>query len=228
MKIKELGTDERPMEKLLTKGAATLSNCELLGLILRSGTKSINAMDLGRLLLSGSEDSLTRLSSLSVEKLIQTPGIGQMKAATIVAAFELGRRFMSERHGEKEAVTGPEQIFKVMIPLLKGLTHEEFWVVFLNRANYILGKEQLSSGGLSSTVIDNRMIVLRAMEKKASGLVIVHNHPSGNPKPGTADLKQTERLKKALEPLDLSLLDHIIICDDCYFSFADERIYSPA
>lgn len=226
MKIKELDIDERPMEKLHIKGPQALSNTELIGILLKTGTASLNAMDIARMLLSHSEGSLTRLSDMSLERITMIPGIGKMKAATISAALELGRRFMGEKGFDKCTITGPTRIFYIMIPLLKGLSHEEFWVLFLNRANYIIGKEQLSSGGISSTTIDNKMVVIRAMEKKANSVIMIHNHPSGNPRPGQADIQQTEKLKKALEAMDIILMDHIIVCDDCYFSFAEEKVFN--
>lgn len=221
----ELGLDELPIEKLLEKGADTLSNAEILAVLLRSGTVDLNVLDVARLTMSMAEGSLTKLSSLSMERLTTIPGIGRKKAATLIAAFELGRRFAQEGSRiRKKPVTGPEMVFRIMVPRFKGLAYEECWVIWLNRANYIIGKEMLTTGGFSSTTIDTKMIVIRAMEKKASGLIIVHNHPSGNPRPGEADISQTQALKEALAPMDISLLDHVIVCDDCYFSFADEGV----
>lgn len=219
--------DERPIEKLLTLGPHGLSNAELIAILLKSGTEKHNAMDTARLLLDKSDGILSILSGFSVEKMTEIPGVGKKKAATISAAFELGRRFISEKSiAGKTAVTGPEVVYKMMLPLLKGLSHEECWLLFLNRANYVIGKEKLTSGGLSSTTIDNRMVIIRAMEKKASGLILIHNHPSGNPRPGAADLQQTEKLKNALSPVEISLMDHIIVCDESYFSFSDEKVFS--
>lgn len=225
MKIMELGIDERPVERLLEKGADALSNVEILAVLLRSGTTGLNAMDVARLALSHAEGSLVKLSSMSADKLREIPGIGPKKAASLSASFELARRFALEGTGvEKKAMTGPEMVYRTMLPRLKGLPHEECWVIYLNRANYIIGKEMMTRGGFSSTTIDVRMFVLKAMEKKACGIIVVHNHPSGNPRPGDADISQTKLLKDALSPMGIDLLDHIIVCDDCYFSFADERI----
>ncbi len=227
MKILDLGEDERPVEKLLSKGSSVLSNVELIAILLRSGTGSMNAMDTARALLAKAEGKLTLLSGMSSEKMTSVPGIGAKKAAAVAAAFELGRRFMEESAGiDKTAVTDPSAIFRIMHPLLKGLEHEECWIIYMNRANYIIGKEMLSSGGFSSTTIDRKMAVLKAMEKKASGVILVHNHPSGNPKPGQADTRETSLLKKALDAVDISLLDHIIVCNDCYFSFSDGKARS--
>jgi len=220
----DLGVDERPVEKLIDKGADILSNAEIIAVLLKSGTVELNAIDIARLVLAKAEGSLVTLSAISMEGLTEIPGIGPKKAATLSAAFELGRRFALEVSGiEKTTITGPEMIFRLMVPRLKGLPHEECWAIWLNRANYIIGKEMLTSGGFSSTTIDTKMIVVKAMEKKARGLILVHNHPSGNPRPGEADIKQTKAVKAALGPMDISLMDHVIICDDCYFSFADEN-----
>ena len=223
MKMKEMGLDERPVEKMLGKGAGALSNSELLAVLRRSGTSGMNVMELSRTLLGGADNSLTRLSTMSVEQLTRLPGLGRTKAAVLQAAFELGRRFQSERCWEgKETIDGADKVFAIMSPLLKGLTHEQLWVLFLNRANFLIGKEMLSRGGMSATVIDQKMVIIRAMEKKASSVIIVHNHPSGNPRPGMEDLKQTQRLREALKNVDLTLTDHVIICDDGYYSFAQE------
>ncbi len=225
MKIKDLGADERPIEKLVEKGAGALSNAEIIAVLLRSGTVDLNAMDVARLMLSKSEGSLVRLSGMSIERMTDIPGIGQKKAASLAAAFELGRRFSLEGSKvEKKAISSSEMVYKTMAPRLKGLSHEECWVLYLNRANYIIGKEMVSSGGFSSTTIDTKMLVIKAMEKKACGIILIHNHPSGNPRPGDADLRQTKLLKNALSPMDIALLDHVIICDDCYFSFADDEV----
>ena len=225
MKMKDLGLDERPMEKLLDKGSHVLSNVELLAVLLRSGTVELNAMDVARLVLGKAEGSFTKMSGMSKEGLMEVPGIGMKKAATLMAAFELGRRFVMEGSRlDKTAITGPEMIFRIMVPRLKGLPHEECWAIWLNRANYIIGKEMITSGGFSSTTLDTRMIVLKAMEKRARGVIIIHNHPSGNPRPGDADIRQTKALKDALAPMDIDLMDHVIICDDCFYSFADERV----
>ncbi len=228
MKIKDLGEDERPVEKMLAKGPGALSNAELLAILLRSGSSGLNAMDTSRLLLAKADGKLSGLASLSSEGLRSVPGIGDMKASSVMAAFELGRRFWQEGSGlSKVSVTGPGVIFRTMRPVLMGLDHEECWILYLNRANYLTGREMLSRGGRSATVIDIKMTVSRAIEKKAEGVVLVHNHPSGNPVPGEADIRETRLLKKALESVDISLVDHVVVSDDSFFSFADNRISVP-
>lgn len=225
MKIKEMSLDERPREKMSEKGASALSNAELIAIILRTGTGKMNALETARHLLKSSGGSLTELAGASAEKMMKTEGIGRMKAITISAALELGRRFASEKAPfQKTAIKNAGMVYKIMSPLLKGLLHEECWVLFLNRANFVIDKEKASSGGTTATIIDTKRIVSKALEKNASGLILIHNHPSGNPRPGKADIEQTEILKKALSTFDISLVDHVIIADDRFFSFADERI----
>lgn len=225
MKIKELGMDDRPREKMAEKGLGALSNAELIATMVRTGSRKDNAVDISRMLLRSAGDSLITLSGMSVKQMCRTAGIGPGKAASVVAAFELGRRCAVESSTiDKVSITDPAMIYRHMLHLMKGLAHEECWVIYLNRANYILGKERLSSGGTSSTVIDVKMIIKNALEMLASGIILVHNHPSGNPQPGSCDIKQTGILKKAAETFDISLLDHIIIADDRFYSFAEERV----
>lgn len=225
MRITDLGEDERPVEKLLAKGSGALSNVELIAILLKSGTGGLNAMDTARLLLKKADGKLTGLSGLSVDNMRSIPGIGAKKAATVSAAFEIGRRFMEEGFlMDRTAVNSPDIVFRLISPSLKGLDHEECWILYLNRAGYLIGKEMLSSGGFSSTTIDRKMTVIKAMEKKASGVILVHNHPSGNPIPGKTDREETASLRKALAAVDISLLDHIVVCDDCYYSFIEGKV----
>lgn len=229
MKISEMRPEERPREKLVEKGAKTLDNSELIAIMLRTGTGKRNAVEIASELLASAGNSLSELAGFSMEKMREINGIGADKAVTVAAAMELGKRFIYEKNAEKHiSITGARQIFDIMFPLMKGLAHEECWVIFLNRANYIIGKELLSSGGMTATVIDVKMILRRALEKKAQGIILVHNHPSGNPAPGTNDVKQTMILKKAAETFDISLVDHIVIADRKYYSFADEATSTAA
>ncbi len=225
MKIKDLDRGERPRERLLASGAAGLSTTELLAILLRSGTRKKNVKETAEELFGAAGNSLTVLSGFSPEKMTETEGIGPDKAATVSAAMELGKRFMGEQHcTDRVSITGPKQIFEVMRPIMKGLDHEECWIFFLNRANYVLSKERLSSGGMSATVLDTKVIIRKALEKRAHGLILVHNHPSGNPHPGSCDVKQTEVLKRAAALFDISLVDHIIVTDDRYYSFSDDTV----
>jgi len=222
MKIKELGLDERPREKMIGKGSASLSNAELVAILLRTGCGQENAIDLARKLLTESGGDLIGLAKMSVDRMCAISGIGAGKAVTVAAAMELGKRYyQQEPKMEKIPITGAEMVYRIMYPIMKDLEHEECWAIFLNRANFVICKEMLSCGGLTSTIIDTKIIVKKAIEKQASGIILVHNHPSGNPRPGKADVAATEKLKKAFEPFEISLVDHIIISDRIYFSFAN-------
>lgn len=226
MKIEELGPDERPREKLIGKGSSALSNAELLAILIRSGTRTRNALDVGRELLKAAGGSLSDLSGMSLDMMTRLPGVGATKASAIAAAFEIGRRFALERTTvPKEVIDKPWKAYSVMIPYLKALDHEECWCVFLNRANFIISRELLSRGGLHSTVMDTVAICTRALEKKCSSMILVHNHPSGNPRPSNADIARTDAIRKALSQIGISLLDHIVVCDDSYYSFSEERVF---
>ena len=228
MKLKELNIEERPRERLIAKGSTALSNAELLAILLRTGSGNKNVLEMSHELLAAA-GSLTELSAMSIDKMQAIGGIGKNKAATVTAAFELGRRFAAEgSRSPCRAITNASQIFSIMFPVLKGIDHEECWILYLNRANHILYKEKVSIGGLSSTTIDTNSILRKAIEKKADGIILVHNHPSGNPQPGKADVVETERLKKAAETFSISMLDHVIISDSGYYSFADQMIYDSS
>ncbi len=227
MKIKDLCLDERPREKMLAKGADALSNAELLAIMLRTGTGKMNVIDLAREILMSADGKLNGIASMSVERLCRIGGVGPTKAVTLAAAFELGRRCASESIIEtKTAVSSAKTVFRIMLPLLRGLDHEECWVLYLNRANYLITKEKISSGGLDSTTLDCRTIVRKSLEKKATGVIIVHNHPSASALPGQADIQATRQLEKALRTCEISLLDHVIIAESSYYSFSDEELVS--
>ena len=225
MRLKELCLDDRPREKMVEKGPAALSNAELLAIMIRTGTGKMNVVEVARALLHSAEGRLNAIADMSLDKLCSISGIGPGKAVTIAAAFELGRRSAAELIiAERISVSSPKVVFRMMLPLLRGLDHEECWVIFLNRANYVLGKERMSVGGLESTVVDVKSILRRALEKKASGVILVHNHPSGSAMPGQADIRQTGLLKKALQTCEIQLLDHVIVAEDSWYSFADEQL----
>lgn len=225
MKLKDLCVDDRPREKLLEKGVDSLSNAELLAILIRTGTGRMNVVDVARELMKSADGRLNELSSMPVEKICCVSGIGKSKAATIAAAIELGRRVFMEPHVlEKKAVSSSRAVYRIMIPLLKGLDHEECWVIFLNRANYIIGKERMSIGSMDATIMDVKAILRRALDRKASGVVLVHNHPSGSAMPGQADIKQTGLLKNALQTCDINLVDHVVVAEDSWYSFADEML----
>ena len=210
---------------MLEKGPGALSNAELLAIMIRTGTGKMNVVDVARTLLSSAEGRLNAIADMPMERLCSVSGIGRSKAVTIAAAFELGRRCSMELAvPDKVAVSSPKVVFRMMLPFLRGLDHEECWVMFLNRANYVLGKERMSVGGLESTVMDVKAILRRALDRKASGVILVHNHPSGSAMPGQADIRQTAVLKKALQTCEIQLVDHVVVAEDSWYSFADERL----
>ena len=225
MKLKELCADERPREKMLEKGSASLSNAELLAIMLRTGTEKLNALEIAQAMLKESDGRLEELATMSVENLCKFDGIGPSKAVTIAAAFELGRRYASNLEADnRPRLSSPKTVFRMMYPLLKDVGHEECWVIYTNKSNLLLGKDRVSSGGEDSTVIDNRMIIRKAIEKKAAGIILVHNHPSGHSFPSTEDINQTRTLQSALKTCGLSLIDHVIIGKGNYYSFTDETL----
>lgn len=226
MKIAQMSSEERPREKVMYFGAKGVTNADLIAVLLRTGTRQESAVEIAQKLLSDCNGYLTEISARSIESLSAIKGIGTTKAITLCAAFELGRRMGEEkfRH-RKNAVTGARDVYKIFGPALKGLPREECWVAFLNRSQYLIGKEKISQGDDVSTIFDVGRIVKRCVERQARKLVVVHNHPSGNPTPGKADLTETQKLKEALAPFNIKLIDHVVICDDCYYSFCDECIY---
>ena len=226
MKIKELTAEERPRERLEKCGPSGLSSSELIAVLLRTGTKEENVLNLSQRLLSEAGGSLVELSRMPLQSLRSVKGMGGSKPLPLLAAFELGRRFLEEQMRlDKRPIVSARQIFDLMIPHMKGLTTEECWVILLNSANYVLSRTRMSAGGLNSTIIDCRQVVSAALSQRAASLILVHNHPSGNPRPGREDLRQTALLKEALVPFGITLTDHVVICDDCCYSFADDDVY---
>ena len=219
--IKSWSLDDRPREKLIEKGAQTLSNAELLAILLGSGNRQESAVDLSKRILKNSENNLSELGRLGVEDLTQFKGVGEAKAVTLCSAFELARRRKDEVV-EKVKITSAKDVFNEIAPFVSDLNHEEFWVLYLNRANVVLKKERVSSGGVTGTIVDNKIILKKALLNLASSIILVHNHPSGNLKPSLQDKKVTQKMKSACELLEINLLDHLIIAGNAYYSFADE------
>ena len=224
MRLKEMCADEMPRERLLEKGPAALSNVELLAILLRTGRDGKNVIEMAREVLRSGDGLLGGVAQMSVESLCRVSGIGPGKAVTLAAAFELGRRAASEKADDGCQLSSPARVFSLMLPVMKHLDHEECWALLLNKANRLICREKMSSGGMESTVIDSKSVIRKAIEKKASGVILVHNHPSGNALPSQADINQTRVLDKALKTCELSLLDHVIIGQNGYYSFADEEI----
>jgi DNA repair protein RadC len=216
--------EERPREKVLANGVQYLSDVELLAILIGSGTRQMTAVGLARIILSDAGNNLQTLGRMGIEELVRIKGVGPAKAITILAALELGRRRSGMQPSEKTPVKSSETVYRLFSPRLGDLEHEEFWLLMLNRANRVLGRYKVSQGGLSGTVIDTRIILKKALDNLASSIIICHNHPSGNKQPSDSDVKITKKLKKAAEMLEIKLLDHVIIADKSYFSFADEGL----
>ena len=226
MKIKDLSAAERPREKMLSRGAGSLSDGELLAVLLRSGGRELSALDLARQLLGLADGRLSTLFNLPQERMLSLPGVGPGKAASVIAAFELGRRFLQEEFSlVRKPLLTARSVYEMMIPSLKGLRHEECWVLLLNDRNYLAGKTKVSSGGSSATVIDVRQVIRTALDKGASAIILVHNHPSGNPTPSPADIRQTDAVRKGVGAVGLDLLDHVVVADDSFFSVSGDRMY---
>ncbi len=222
LSIRKWEESDRPREKFMNKGAETLSNAELLAILLRSGNKSDNAIDLARRILAGADNNLNKLSKFSIEDLKKFNGIGAGKALSVLACFEIGRRMDMEHAPVNAQIYSSQNAVQAIAPLLKDISHEECWVLFLNRGNKLIGKERITSGGINSTIVDVKIIIKRAITKLASSIILVHNHPSGNRIPGEHDRIQTRRLKSAVQICEIELLDHLIIAGEKYYSFADE------
>lgn len=224
MKMKDWTEEARPREKMLRQGAKSLSNAELLAIFIGSGVPGMNAVDVGQGLLSAVGGTLSALCRQSMKELMRHKGIGEARAVAITAALELGRRYLQEETETPESITGAEQVFRMMLPSMKGLLREECWALYLNRANRVTRRERLTTGTVESTLIDSRQVLRNALEEQAKAVILVHNHPSGSPLPGEADIRETHKLKTALKAFDVMLLDHVIISDGAYYSFQDERV----
>lgn len=224
LSIKDWATEDRPREKLLYRGISSLSDAELVAILIGSGNSKETAVELARRILENVKNNLNELGKLNVEDLKKFKGIGEAKAISIIAALELGRRRNQSSALEMEKITGSNDVARYLRPLLGDLPHEEFWALFLNRQNKIIEKQRLSQGGITSTVIDIRIVLKMALEKHATSLILVHNHPSGNLDASDADRKITRQLKEAATIMDIPLLDHLIITQTGHFSFADEGL----
>lgn len=225
MKLQEYNPEERPRERLLSQGPAALSNGELLAVLLRSGTSGMNVLELSRTILDACDGSLINLSRMDADALRAIPGIKDSKLCTILAAFELGRRFAAEKPRKDIPLTDSRPVYDLMIPQLKGAAHEECWAIFLNKRGVPVGRERFTSGSSDSVVVDAAAIVRKAMRKGARGIILVHNHPAGDPTPSDADIRQTRSLQRMATACDLMLIDHVIVSDSSYYSFADEQLY---
>ena len=222
--IRSWSEDDQPREKLLSKGKAALSDAELIAILIGSGNRGESAVDLSKRILGNIDNNLNTLGKLSVARLTTFKGIGPAKAVAIVAAMELGRRRRESEAIVLTKVTSSQSIFEIMQPIIGELAHEEFWIIYLNNANKIILKSQLSKGGITGTLVDVRLVFKTAVENGAVGIILSHNHPSGTLQPSDADKQITRKLKLAAESLDIKILDHVIITETSYFSFADDGI----
>ncbi len=222
--IRSWAEDDRPREKLLLKGKTSLSDAELIAILIGSGSRNETAVDLSKRILSLVGNNLNALGKSSIAQLITFKGIGEAKAITIVAAMELGRRRRSEAAQELTKIASSKSIFDMMQPILGELPHEEFWIVYLNNSNKVISKSQLSKGGITGTMVDVRLVFKTAIENGATGMILCHNHPSGSLVASEADKQITRKLKGAGEQLDIKILDHVIVTENGWLSFADEGL----
>lgn len=222
--IKNWNEDDRPREKMLLKGRSALSDAELIAIIIGSGSRNESAVALSQRILAAAGNNLNSLGRMAIPDLMHFKGIGEAKAITIVAAMELGRRRRMEDSLELKRITSSNSVFEFMQPLIGDLPHEEFWILYLNNSNKILKSHQLSKGGITGTVVDVRLVFKEALQSGAVAVILAHNHPSGALKPSQADIQLTKKLKLAGENLDIKVLDHLIVTEKAYFSFADENM----
>ena len=222
--IKSWSIEDRPREKLMRKGKSTLTDAELIAIIIGAGSVKESAVDLSKRMLYSVNNSINELASLSLKQLMDFNGIGSARAISIVTALELGNRRHFEQLEEKPVVKSSSSVFHVMQPVIGDLRHEEFWVLYLNSSNKIILKKQLSKGGITGTMVDLRLIFKKAIELTSVSIIVCHNHPSGNLEPSSADTLLTKKIKEAGKTLDIKLLDHVIITQKEYFSFADNAI----
>lgn len=222
--IKNWSQDDQPREKLRDKGKSVLSDAELVAILIGSGHRNESAVALSKRILASVDGSLNALGKLTLKQLMTFKGIGEAKAVTITAALELGRRRRSNEALQKYKINSSASVFEFMQPIIGELPHEEFWIIYLNNSNKIIQNNQLSKGGITGTLVDVRLVLKTALEVGAVGLILAHNHPSGTLKPSTADKQLTQKLKTAAQSLDIKVLDHLIITESSYFSFADESL----
>lgn len=220
--IKSWAEEDRPREKLMEKGRHVLTEAELIAILIGSGSKDETAVELSKRILASVGNNLNDLGKLGISELIKFKGIGEAKAISIMAALELGRRRKETELVKRDKISISKDVFDIMKPILLDLPHEEFWLLILNRANLVIKKELISRGGVSGTVVDTKIIFKAAVENYACSIIICHNHPSGNLKPSEADIRITKNIKDAGKLMEIPLLDHLIITENGFYSFADE------
>jgi len=222
--IKYWAEDDQPREKLMLKGKAALSDAELIAILIGSGSRNESAVELSKRILSSVDNNLNSLGKQSLQQLMNFKGIGEAKAITIAAAMELGRRRREEEGVELKKITSSKAVFDIMQPIIGELPHEEFWIIYLNNSNKVIYKSQLSKGGITGTVVDVRLVFKTALEQNAVAIILVHNHPSGVLQASEPDKQITRQLKQAGQTMSINVLDHVIVTEKGYLSFADEGI----
>ena len=222
--IKNWHINDRPREKLVNKGKDVLSEAELLAIVIGSGSKEESAVELAKKMLQSVDNNLTSLARLSINQLTQFKGIGEAKAVAISSCLELGRRYRSERVIDKIKIESSNAAFSILEPIIGPLSHEEFWVLYLNNSHKVIKSVQLSKGGITGTLVDIRLVLKAALELGATAIILAHNHPSGTLKPSKSDKDLTTKLRIACESIDIKVLDHLIIAEKAYFSFADQQL----
>lgn len=221
--IKSWAEEDRPREKLLLKGKGQLTDAEHLAILIGSGTKELSAVDLSKLILSHAGNNLNNLAKLSIKDLMKFKGIGEAKAITIVSALELGRRRKESEEEKRTKITSSNVAYQYFSKYLLDLDHEEFWILLLNRNLEIIKPIQISTGGVSGTVADPKIIFKNAIEHLASAVILTHNHPSGNLNPSNADIQLTKRIVELGIMLEITISDHIIFTNNGFYSFADDN-----
>jgi DNA repair protein RadC len=222
LSINQWAEFDRPREKMMNLGSESLSDAELLAILIGSGNREENAVELMRRLLSQCDNNLNILAKWEMNDFARFKGLGPAKSISIMAALELGRRRKDIPAVKKNKITSPIDVYHIFSPLLADLPHEEFWILLLSQAGYVIDKIKISSGGIDGTYADVRIILREAILRRATQLAVVHNHPSGNPRPSSQDIKLTQSIRKASEMMNIRMFDHVIVCDSKYYSFADE------
>ena len=222
--IKSWAENDRPREKLMLKGKSALTDAELLAILIGSGSRNETAVSLCQRILKSAENNLNTVGKMSIKQLSEFKGIGEAKAITIIAAMEIGRRRRQEDAQTVVKIGSSKMIFEIMQPIIGELNHEEFWIIYLNNANKVIAKSQISKGGITGTVVDKRIVFKTAFEHSATSMILVHNHPSCKIAPSQADIAITKDLKAAAMQLDIKILDHVIVAETEFYSFADNGL----
>lgn len=222
--IKQWALDDRPREKLQAKGKSSLSDAELIAILIGSGNRQESAVDLSKRILISASNNLNELGRMGIDELCSFKGIGEAKAISIITALELGRRRRLAEALQRKKIQSSTAAFEILQPCIGDLQHEEFWVIFLSTSNDVIAHQRISVGGITGTLADIRVIFKRAIELQATAIIVAHNHPSGNLKPSTPDINLTKKLKEAGVLVDIQLIDHLIITEKDYFSFADDGL----